>query len=109
MSTTAACTASARDSRACGTAEAVAASFGEPALAIAHPSMALQRLLGDQHDAVVAHAMLTQAGQVRDVDPHDASALARLESQHAVAAEKAYFRLAAREPVPAPASVLPGK
>jgi CHAD domain-containing protein len=87
-------------------AEAVTASFGEPALAIVRPAMALQRLLGEQHDAVVASAMLARAAQAGEVDPGDAAALAGLESGHALAAEREYIRLAARLPVPAPASVL---
>jgi CHAD domain-containing protein len=87
-------------------AEAVAGAFGEPALAIVRPAMALQRLLGEQHDSVVASAMLARAAQAGEADPADAAALAGLESRHALAAEKEYFRLAAGWPVPAPASIL---
>jgi CHAD domain-containing protein len=87
-------------------AEAVTASFGEPALAIVRPAMALQRILGEQHDAVVASAMLTRAAHGREVDPRDGAALARIESRKAVAAESEYVRLAGRWPVPAPAAIL---
>ena len=87
-------------------AEAVAVPFGEPALDIVRPAMALQRILGEQHDSVVASAMLARAAQAGEADPADAAALAGLESRHALAAEKEYFRLAAAWPVPAPASIL---
>ncbi|UZX04492.1 CHAD domain-containing protein [Arthrobacter sp. CDRTa11] len=84
-------------------AEAVTASFGEPALAIVRPAIALQRLLGEQHDAVVASILLTATA---NVDPRDAAALAQLESLRAVAAETEFLRLLALDPVPSPAIVM---
>jgi len=87
-------------------AEAVTATFGEPALAIIRPATALQRILGEQHDAAVAVALLARSAQHGGIHPQDAAGLAGLESGNAVAAEEEYFRSAARSPVPAPASVL---
>lgn len=87
-------------------AEAVTAAFGEPAMAIVRPAMALQRILGEQHDAVVASELLATASGIPGIDPRDAAELARRESEHAVSAEIEYVRRVAHDPVPPPARVL---
>ncbi|XAS66831.1 CHAD domain-containing protein [Micrococcaceae bacterium Sec5.7] len=87
-------------------AESVAPGYKGAALAIVQPAIALQRLLGEQHDAVVSRLVLAQAAGVHSIDSRDAAALDELESHRAANAEVEYYRAAAMNPVPAPASAL---
>lgn len=86
--------------------EAVAEAFGPTAAGIIQPAVGMQRILGEQHDSVVAGAWLEELAARPGVDSSDAAELRAMEARRLASAE-AQFRAAAVEfPVPAPRRVL---
>ncbi|UVJ38846.1 CHAD domain-containing protein [Arthrobacter sp. CJ23] len=86
--------------------EAAAEAFGPTAAGIIQPAIAMQRILGEQHDSVVAGAWLEALAASPGVDSSDAAELRAMEARRLAGAE-AQFRAAAVEfPVPAPRRVL---
>ncbi|MBO1267610.1 CHAD domain-containing protein [Arthrobacter cavernae] len=85
--------------------EAVAEAFGPTAAGIIQPAVAMQRILGEQHDSVVAGAWLMELAARPGVDSADAAELQGMEARRLAGAE-AQFRAAVEFPVPAPRRVL---
>lgn len=87
-------------------AEAATGTFGPDTAAIIQPAMTFQRVLGEQHDAVVARQWLVELEARPDVDSRDVRFLQDVEERRRIRAEED-FRLAALEyPIPAARRVL---
>lgn len=86
--------------------EAVSEAFPDSASTILEPAIIQQRLLGDQHDAVVARSRLRAAAGRHALDSADATALGEMESSRALNAEVEFYRAAGQNPVPRPESSL---
>lgn len=86
--------------------EAVAPAFPEIAAAILEPATVQQRLLGEQHDAVLAGSWLATAAERHALDSADAAAMAEIHKAKAHQAEVSFYRAAGQKPVPAPEAVL---
>lgn len=87
-------------------AEAVTETFGPDTAAIIQPAITFQRVLGEQHDAVVAGEWLAGLEGEPDVDSRDVRFLRDVEERRRIRAEED-FRLAALEyPIPAARRVL---
>ncbi|MEE2568675.1 CHAD domain-containing protein [Pseudarthrobacter sp. J64] len=86
--------------------EAVADAFPDRAGTILEPAVVQQRLLGEQHDAVVARARLNAAAGSHALDPSDAAALESMESARAHSAEVEFYRAVGQDPVPTPKTAL---
>jgi CHAD domain-containing protein len=87
-------------------AEAATGTFGPDTAAIIQPAITFQRVLGEQHDAVVAREWLADLETRPDVDSRDVRFLQEVEARRRIRAEED-FRLAALEyPIPAARRVL---
>ncbi|MEV7607186.1 CHAD domain-containing protein [Paenarthrobacter sp. NPDC089322] len=86
--------------------EAVADVMGSGATAILQPAMALQRILGEQHDSVTGIGWVGQLAGTPGIDDVDAGELLRME-QRRLSASEALFRTALlTHPLPEPRIVL---
>ncbi|WP_426299630.1 CHAD domain-containing protein [Arthrobacter sp. R-11] len=87
-------------------AEAVTEVFGPDAAAIIQPAITLQRLLGEQHDAVVAGEWLASLEDEPGVDARDVQVLVDVELRRKIHAEEEFSLAAFEYPVPAPRRAL---
>ncbi|WP_162943727.1 CHAD domain-containing protein [Arthrobacter celericrescens] len=87
-------------------AEAVTEVFGPDASAIIQPAITLQRLLGEQHDAVVAGEWLVSLEGGPGIDARDLHLLVDVELRRQARAEGEFRRAAVEYPIPAPRRAL---
>jgi len=87
-------------------AEAVTDVFGPDATAIIQPAITLQRLLGEQHDAVVAGEWLASLSAESGVSAQDVQFLLEVEMRRKSRAEEEFRAAAFEYPIPAPRRVL---
>lgn len=87
-------------------AESVADAFSHHAAGVIQPAIGLQRLLGEQHDAVVAGDWIRELANTPGVDAEDAQRLEAMESRRRLNAEEEFRMAMAEYPVPAPRRAL---
>jgi CHAD domain-containing protein len=87
-------------------AEAVTDVFGPDAAAIIQPAITLQRLLGEQHDAVVAGEWLGSLAAEPGIAARDLQLLEEVEIRRMVRAEEDFGLAASEYPIPAPRRAL---
>ncbi|WAH95782.1 CHAD domain-containing protein [Arthrobacter sp. MMS18-M83] len=86
--------------------EAVADAFSHHAAGVIQPAIGLQRLLGEQHDAVVAGDWIRELANTAGVDAGDAQRLEEMEVRRRLNAEEEFRMAIAEYPVPAPRRAL---
>ena len=86
--------------------EAVAGALGPGSLLILQPAVALQRVLGEHHDAVASLAWMDTLAADRGIDASDLDQLRHMEARRLEEAEREYSRTLLETPVPAPGAVL---
>jgi CHAD domain-containing protein len=86
--------------------EAVADAFSHRASGVIQPAIGLQRLLGEQHDAVVAGEWIRELANTPGVDAEDAQRLESMEVRRRLSAEEEFRMAIAEYPVPAPRRAL---
>ncbi|MHC6222175.1 CHAD domain-containing protein [Arthrobacter sp. MMS24-S77] len=86
--------------------EAVADAFSHHAAGVIQPAIGLQRLLGEQHDAVVAGDWIRELANTPGVDAEDAQRLGAMEVRRRLNAEEEFRMAIAEYPVPAPRRAL---
>jgi len=96
----------ARTSSASASVEAVADASSPQASGVIQPAIGLQRLLGDQHDAVVAGEWIRGLAKNPGIDSEDAQRLESIEVRRRLNAEEEFRMAIAEYPVPAPRRAL---
>jgi hypothetical protein len=96
----------ARTSSASASVEAVADASSPQASGVIQPAIGLQRLLGDQHDAVVAREWIRGLAKNPGIDSEDAQRLESIEVRRRLNAEEEFRMAIAEYPVPAPRRAL---
>ncbi|WP_197023116.1 CHAD domain-containing protein [Arthrobacter sp. MA-N2] len=86
--------------------EAIADTFSHHASGVIQPAIGLQRLLGEQHDAVVAGAWIRELAKAPGIDAEDSQRLESMEVRRRLNAEEDFKVAMAEYPVPAPRRAL---
>ncbi|MCZ9883967.1 CHAD domain-containing protein [Arthrobacter sp. B2a2-09] len=86
--------------------EAVADAFSHHAYGVIQPAIGLQRLLGEQHDAVVAGEWIRELAKTPGIDAEDVQRLESMEVRRRLNAEEEFRMAIAEYPVPAPRRAL---
>ncbi|MDQ0031126.1 CHAD domain-containing protein [Arthrobacter bambusae] len=86
--------------------EAIADAFSHHAFGVIQPAIGLQRVLGEQHDAVVATEWIRELADNPGIDSDDARILESMEVRRRLNAEEEFRMAIAEYPVPAPRRAL---